>query len=125
MRSEVVFSLALVLFAGPPAAIFVWKQIEEYSHLQSLPPNELPGRVVMVYSPSCGPCKVMIPRVQQLQNSGYKLRTVNAHNEPSLAKEWKVRCYPTFIYLKDGVEQFRSSGSMSQNQLEQFCRGIR
>ena len=124
MRSNMIFSLALVLFVGPPAAIFVWKQVEEYNHLRSIPPYELPGRVIMVHSPSCGPCQAMMPSVQKLQNSGYRIQTVNVRTEPSAAQQWNARYYPTFIFLQDGVEKYRSAGSLSQAKLEQLCRGI-
>jgi thioredoxin 1 len=119
-----ILFIAMICMAGPPAAVFVWQKGQEYQELQAIPPQQLPGSVVMVYSPSCGPCKTMMPVIQQVQAEGYRIRTVNARSEPTLAKQWKVRAVPTFIYFKDGQEKYRSVGGMSQKELREFCRGI-
>ncbi len=42
-----------------------------------------------------------------------------------MAQEYRIRSIPTFIYFKDGQEQYRSKGRMRRSKLEDFCRGIR
>lgn len=119
------FALGLFLMIGPPAAVFFWHKGVELQELQAIPPQQLPGNVVMVYSPSCGPCKRMLPIVQKLQFEGYRIRAANVRNEPGLNQQWNVRYYPTLIYFRDGKEQFRSAGSMNERKLRDFCRGYR
>jgi thioredoxin 1 len=117
------FLLGLFLMIGPPAAVFFWHKGIEYQELQAIPPQRLPGNVVMVYSPSCGPCKTMLPIVHQMQAEGYRIRAANIRSEPALGQQWNIRALPTLIYFHDGQEQFRTVGGMSAQRLKDFCRG--
>lgn len=124
MTSGRVHFLVLMLIIGPPAGVFLWHQGNIYMELQAIPPEQLPGHVVMVYSPSCGACKRMLPIVHQVQSEGYRIRTANVGNDRSVGDQWNVRGLPTLIYFENGQEKFRTVGSMSGQRLRDFCRGI-
>lgn len=67
----------------------------------------------------------MFPVVKELQNAGYPIKSVNINDAPTKAQEYRIGSIPTFIYFKDGKEQYRSQGRMRRSMLEDFCRGIR
>ncbi len=68
-------------------------------------------------SPHCGPCRQMLPTIQNLEAAGYKVRLVDTTQEPALAQQYQVTRIPCFIMLADGQETERLVGATSQEQL--------
>lgn len=74
--------------------------------------------IVDFYADWCGPCRVMIPILEDLDN--VKVGKVNIDDEQNLAEEWKVNSIPLFVIMKDGVEQKRLVGIRSKSELQQI-----
>lgn len=68
-------------------------------------------------SPTCGPCRRMRPKIQQLIAAGYAVREVDVTREPQLAQRFRVTSVPTFIVLVDEEPRARLTGSTSYEQL--------
>lgn len=55
--------------------------------------------VVDFYAEWCGPCKMLGPVLEQLQENVLK---INVDNHESLAQEYGVMSIPTICFFKDG-----------------------
>lgn len=61
-------------------------------------------RVLKFYSPTCGPCKVMSKRLEELaKETGIEIQDVDTTDEDneSLLDEWKIRTVPTVVVLDE------------------------
>lgn len=56
----------------------------------------------------CGPCKMMTPIIETLQN--VKVAKVNVDKCPNIAKKYAVMSIPTLILFKNGVEVSKKIG---------------
>ena len=66
------------------------------------------------WSPTCGPCKVIKPSVEQLKEDFESVRweTINTHADTNgVARTFRVQAVPTIVVTKDGVEVGRHSGT--------------
>jgi thioredoxin-like negative regulator of GroEL len=72
---------------------------------------------VVVYhfwSPTCNPCKVIKPAVEDLKEefSQFQWISVNTHADPhGYARNLKITVVPTIVVIKNGIEVGRHSGS--------------
>ena len=77
--------------------------------------------LVDFYATWCGPCKAMIPVMDQLKNKmGDKVRILKIDvdkNQP-LSTKMQVRGVPTFVLYKSGKVVWRQSGAIPLNNLE-------
>lgn len=68
----------------------------------------------------CGPCKMMLPVVDQIaedMGESAKICKVNVDEEQGLATEYTVMSIPTFILFKDGKEVKRVVGAVQKEEL--------
>jgi thioredoxin 1 len=68
----------------------------------------------------CGPCKTMMPAVEELAklyDGEVKVAKVNSDENRAAAEQFKVRGLPTLIVLRDGVEQERILGVTSKTRI--------
>lgn len=68
----------------------------------------------------CGPCKMMLPVVDQIADDmgeSAKICKVNVDEEQRLATEYTVMSIPTFILFKDGKEVKRVVGAVQKEEL--------
>jgi thioredoxin 1 len=68
------------------------------------------------WSPTCGPCKVIKPAIEDLKEEFPQVKwvSVNTHNdEKDLAWDFKVTTVPTIVVVveKDGIEVFNEKHS--------------
>lgn len=72
--------------------------------------------LVDIWTPWCGPCKIMAPLLDQLASrySG-RLRVLKLDGESpggaSILQQYGIRAYPTLLLFLNGVEIRRMSGS--------------
>ena len=81
--------------------------------------------LVDFWAPWCGPCKVMLPVVEELSKelpAGAKIGKVNVDDNSELASEHDILSIPTFILFKDGKEVTRLSGTQSKEKLAELLK---
>ncbi len=80
------------------------------------------GETVLLdfYGDACGPCRSMIPTVEQLAAKGYPVRRVNVDQYPDLAQRFRITNIPCFVMIVNGQEAGRVVGATSLGRLEQL-----
>ena len=74
----------------------------------------------------CGPCRAMLPVVEEIANENegkIKVCKVNVDEEPELASKFDVMSIPTFVAMKDNKVIGTSLGMQSKEKvLELFIK---
>ena len=67
----------------------------------------------------CGPCRIVIPIVEQIAEEypEYKVVKVNVDEEQELASEFGIMTIPTLMVVKNGEIVNRSSGVKNKKQI--------
>lgn len=76
--------------------------------------------VIDVFATWCGPCQQMKPAIHELADeyaSQYKFVTLNVDEDRDLAVHYGVSSVPTFLFIKNGTIQARTTGYMSKEDL--------
>ena len=76
--------------------------------------------LVDFYAEWCGPCKMMMPALEQVaEETADRVHVVkiDVDKELELALEYKVMGVPTFIIFKNGEVQWKQAGVLSKFQL--------
>ncbi len=81
------------------------------------------GVPVMVdfYADWCGPCKMMAPLVEKMEQKyegKMKIGKLNVEEAMDIAQKYGVMNIPTFIFFKDGEVTEKHIGGMSAGDLE-------
>jgi thiol-disulfide isomerase/thioredoxin len=66
------------------------------------------------WSPTCGPCKVIKPAIDDLKEefSTVEWVSINTHDDPkNVAQRLSVSVVPTIVVLRNNIEIGRHSGS--------------
>jgi len=119
--SPKMFPLCVALAIGPPALI-VALNYHNWFAPKPIYPWTAQGEVLAFETDWCGVCKAMKPVVQQLQDEGFDIRTVDADRHREEAMRYGIRAVPTFILVRDGQEVRRTTGFMSAEDLKQIWR---
>ena len=87
------------------------------------------GKPVFVdfYAPWCGPCRTMMPMVDELKtkyHSKINIVKVNVDASKKLVKEMKIQGVPYFVLYNDGEAVYSKSGLTSRDELEKAFNGI-
>jgi thioredoxin 1 len=67
------------------------------------------------WSPTCNPCRVIKPAIEDLKEEFEKVQwvSVNTHDDrQGLAAKYQVSVVPTIVVTKNGTEVGRHSGTM-------------
>jgi len=78
--------------------------------------------MVDFFSPSCGPCQVMLPIVDAMARqhiNKFIIAKVNTSINQQIASFFNIRGVPTFMFFNGGSLIDQLSGSVAQNVLEQ------
>ena len=84
------------------------------------------GQTVLVdfYADWCGPCKMMVPVVEELagEEPGVKVCKINIDDEMAIAQRYGVMSIPTFIAFKNGEVAGKQVGAMPKSKLQELVR---
>lgn len=75
----------------------------------------------------CGPCKIMLPIVEELaeeMEKEIKIVKVNIEEEEGLASDYGVMSIPTFLFFKNGKVVDQAGGVMSKEKLVSIIKKI-
>ncbi|MCO4782378.1 MAG: thioredoxin [Candidatus Cloacimonetes bacterium] len=70
----------------------------------------------------CGPCKMMLPVLEELSSEygeSLKIYKANVEENPKLAQKFKVRSIPSMILFKDGEAIKTMVGALGKDELKQ------
>jgi thioredoxin 1 len=84
------------------------------------------SQILYFSTPTCGPCKMFKPIVQQVSAElGVGITYVDATVDPNRAQQFNVSVVPTIIVENGGNVIYRNSGVMSKPQLTQVLSQFR
>jgi len=77
--------------------------------------------LVDFWAPWCGPCRIVAPHLEELNNERADLRVVklNVDENPQIAAQYGVMSIPTLILFKGGQEAKKIIGALPKKRLEQ------
>ena len=81
--------------------------------------------LVDFYADWCGPCKMMLPILQEVKTvvkDDVKIIKINVDQHQDFAAEFMVRGVPTLMLFKEGKMLWRQSGVLSTNDLVAMLR---
>lgn len=82
-------------------------------------------KVIDVWAPWCGPCKMMLPTIEKLAaefnvpDSTITIEKVNADENPDEVKKYQVRGIPTIIFERDGEVVGRLVGVQKEEAIRE------
>ena len=82
--------------------------------------------LVDFYADWCGPCKMMMPVVEELAKTyegKAKVGKVNVDEQGELAEEFGVMSIPAFVVIKNGKVVDQALGAMAKVKLEAMLTG--
>lgn len=84
--------------------------------------DELIQEKVLVdfYANWCGPCKMLSPILEKLEE--VKVLKVNVDENPELARKYGVMSIPCLILFDKGKELKRNVGFIPENKLKEFIK---
>ena len=83
---------------------------------------EAPEAVLVdFWAPWCGPCRIVAPHLEELNNERQDLRVVklNVDDNPQTAARYGVMSIPTLILFKHGQAAHQIIGALPKNRLVQ------
>ena len=77
--------------------------------------------IVDFYADWCGPCKMLGPVLEELDNNVLK---INVDSHEDLAQEFGVMSIPTICFFKDGNLANKVVGFRSKDEIETIVKGL-
>ncbi len=77
--------------------------------------------LVDFWAPWCGPCRIVAPHLEELNNERQDLRVVklNVDDNPQTAATYNVMSIPTLLLFKNGQLAHQIVGALPKNRLVQ------
>jgi thioredoxin 1 len=77
--------------------------------------------LVDFWAPWCGPCRIVAPHLEELNEERANLRVVklNVDDNPGTAARYEVMSIPTLLLFKDGSVAKKIIGALPKNRLVQ------
>ena len=78
--------------------------------------------LVDFYAVWCGPCQMLAPVIEELENSrdDFLAVKIDVDQEPALAQRFSITAVPTLLLFRNGENVKRVSCFLSKEALEQF-----
>ncbi len=76
--------------------------------------------LVDFYSPSCGPCLMMVPQFEEAAKQlhpSMRLAKIDTTMETAIASRYGIQAVPTLVIFKNGKEIARQPGAMNAKDL--------
>ena len=75
--------------------------------------------LVDFWAPWCGPCRVVAPALEEINDERQDLRVVklNIDDNMQTAAQYQVMAIPTMILFRNGQEAARVQGAMPKNRI--------
>ena len=119
MKKTIILTLLAIICTVGAVSAKGLNTIKDKTFAEAVAQADTEGKtlIVDVYAEWCPPCKFMTAnifpseKVESL-NKNFLLYKLDAEKGegPKLAKEWNVRGYPTFVFIKNGKEISRHVG---------------
>ena len=68
----------------------------------------------------CGPCRMLRPILESIDNDKVKIVSINVDNEEELAYKYQVSSIPCLVLFEKGNEIKRSIGLISKDEIEKM-----
>ena len=68
----------------------------------------------------CGPCRMLRPILESIENDKVKIVSINVDNEEELAYKYQVSSIPCLVLFEKGKEIKRSIGLISKDEIEKM-----
>ena len=68
----------------------------------------------------CGPCRMLRPILESIENDNIKIASINIDNEEELASKYNVSSIPCLVLFEDGIEVKRSIGLIPKDEIEKM-----
>lgn len=68
----------------------------------------------------CGPCRMLRPILESIDNDSIKIVSINIDNAEELASKYNVSSIPCLVLFQNGNEIKRSVGLISKDEIEQM-----
>lgn len=96
------------------------KHLEKNEDLKSLVSKGV--HLVDFYAEWCGPCKMLAPILEELENIDVIKVNVDLHSD--LAREYGVMSVPMLVFIKDGKVVLKEVGFKDKEQIEKMYNSI-
>ena len=98
------------------------KHIETKEELEALMKE---GDVLVdFFATWCGPCKMLSPVLEQLDQEGFPVQIVKVDTDEALdlAMEFQVQAIPTLVFISEGKVVRKTMGYQRKDQIIEFCK---
>lgn len=78
--------------------------------------------LVDFYADWCGPCKMLAPILDAMEN--VNILKVNVDEHPEIAQKFGIMSIPTLIFFKDGLEKKKEIGFRTKEEIEEIVKNL-